>query len=270
MKKILPLMLVAFVALPTAAQTLEVDDGAAQETSISSLPAEESAAQPAEEPESALQAAPAPEPAKGERNASDGGSGTKFNFARPGNAYLKGGLNLLSLASDDDESYDMDFFSPAIFLDKYFYLHQKFGVGFGIGFIYATTHDEDFGWIKMNSDDYDMSHEFIMPLYGTIKAYLGNGEGKEFYAKFDIGYSFWWEAGAGSYPYDYSVDEGYTYGGLYFGGGFGIDFQSGFNIEVAVSHLDGGIFTRYNYGGWRNYEDEIGLTFLRVTVGHDI
>ena len=278
MKKILPLMVAALVALPAAAQTLETDDGASGETSISSLPAEEPAAQPAEEPaaEPVVQRAAEPveqpqaaEAQKSEPAANGNATFHGITFARPGDIYLKFGLNLLSLVGDDDEDYDMDFFSPVVFLDKYFYPHKKFGLGFGIGFMYVTTHDEDFGWIKMNSYDYDMSHEFIMPLYGTFKLVFSESETKLVYSKFDIGYSWWWEAGAAAYPYDYPVDEGYTYGGLYIGAGLGIDFKNGFNLEAALSHLDGGIFTRYRYSGyWRSYEDELSLTFIHVTVGH--
>jgi hypothetical protein len=174
------------------------------------------------------------------------------------------GLNLLSDAS----AGELDFLSPVADLALYLFPLKWLGVGFGVGFIYATTTDPDFGWI-WTYDEETTGHNFIMPLYGSFKFRFGRGTTVIPYAKLDLGYAFWWPTIAITCADDRQVYYWGSDGGFLKGLGAGVDFGFGLNLEVSLLMFTGSIETKYKYSGYTYYyRPDVDFTFINFAIGY--
>lgn len=185
---------------------------------------------------------------------------------RPSELTLKAGLNLISSVSGN-WSGDLDFFSPTTYMDFYLFPTNHFGLGAGVGFVYATTSDPDFGWMWTYPEGTTGSN-FIMPLYGSMKVIFGNGVALWPYARLDLGYSFWWVTNEIGCPNDRPVYSWGGDGGFLWGLAFGLDLANGLNFEGKLMSFSGTLNTVTRYSGYR-YQNNVDFdfVFLSITIG---
>ena len=178
------------------------------------------------------------------------------------------GLNLLSDASQGD----LDFLSPTTYMELYLFPISWLGFGVGVGFIYATTSDQNFGWMG-TYDEGTTAHNFIMPLYGSFKFRIGRGATVIPYAKLDLGYAFWWPTTEITCANDGSEYSAYSWGsdgGFLVGVGAGVDLGI-LNLEFSLLRFSGSIETKYRYSGnTYYYNPAVDFTFINFTIGFTI
>ena len=175
------------------------------------------------------------------------------------------GLNLLSDASQGD----LDFLSPTTYMELYLFPISWLGFGVGVGFIYATTSDQNFGWM-WTYDEGTTAHNFIMPLYGSFKFRIGRGATVIPYAKLDLGYAFWWPTTEITCANDRPVYSWGSDGGFLVGVGAGVDLGI-LNLEFSLLRFSGSIETKYRYSGYTYYYNPaVDFTFINFTIGFTI
>ena len=177
---------------------------------------------------------------------------------------IQAGLNLLINSSQGD----IDFFSPSAFAELYLFPFKWLGLGAGVGFMYATSTDPEFGWIY-TYDDGATAGNYFLPVYGSFKFRFGRGTTVIPYAKLDLGYAFWWGTPEVSCPNDRPVYLWNAYGGFLTGIGAGIDLGFGLNIEASLLMFSGGIETKYKYNGYTYYwNPAVDWTFINLSIGY--
>ena len=177
---------------------------------------------------------------------------------------IQAGLNLLTYSSQGV----IDFFSPSAFAELYLFPFKWLGLGAGVGFMYATSTDPEFGWIY-TYDDGAVAGNYFLPVYGSFKFRFGRGTTVIPYAKLDLGYAFWWGTPEVSCPGDRPVYLWNAYGGFLTGIGAGIDLGFGLNIEASLLMFSGGIETKYKYNGYTYYSNPaVDWTFINLSIGY--
>ncbi len=266
------------VEAPAFVETEPVAEPAAEPAAE---PVAESVAEPAPEPEpvveepaevnevAAVEEEPEPAPVKKKKK---GKAEEKGKAAKPSKKKersrldfsIQVGLNLLTNSSQGD----IDFFSPSAFAELYLFPVKWLGLGAGVGFMYATSSDPEFGWINTYDDGATAGNSFL-PVYGSFKFRFGRGTTVIPYAKLDLGYAFWWGTPEVSCPNDRPVYLWNAYGGFLKGIGAGIDFGFGLNVEASLLMFSGGIETKYKYNGYTYYRNvAVDWTFLNLSIGY--